>query len=69
MKTKKLTLLLTTAMFLMGGAGSTRKDSLRTTLEMVVIIRIPQLRLMPKRIRVLLLGMDGQNIHPGMIDA
>lgn len=22
-----------------------------------------------KRIRVLLLGMDGQNIHPGMIDA
>ncbi len=68
MKTKKLTLLLTAAMFLMG-AGSTRKDSLRTTLEMVVIIRIPQLRLMPKRIRVLLLGMDGQNIHPGMIDA
>lgn len=68
MKTKKLTLLLTAAMFLMG-ADLSRKDSLRTTLEMVVIIRIPQLRLMPKRIRVLLLGIDGQNIHPGMIDA
>lgn len=39
------------------------------TQDMVEIIRIPPLRLMPKRIRVLLLGMDGQNIHPGMIDA
>lgn len=36
MKTKKLTLLLTAAMFLMGGADLSRKDSHRTTLNMVV---------------------------------
>lgn len=35
MKTKKLTLLLTAAMFLMG-ADLSRKDSHRTTLNMVV---------------------------------